>query len=130
MLDAAAIGKRIDTMRRKNNWSQKEFAAKLRISQPAVSTYLRDRIPPAEILLRLAELGQTTIEWILTGQKSYVLADNSDLIAEKKAIYDTDWRVTQQIAALEPSVRDALLRLIIELSGAQRSNEATSYAAE
>ena len=62
---------RIDAVRRELGLKQEQFAVALKISQPAVSKYLRERIPPAEILLRIARLGNTTIEWLLCGQKNY-----------------------------------------------------------
>jgi len=48
--------------------NQKQFAKKLGITQPMVSKYEKGEIiPPAQILLRIAKLGKTTIEGILEG---------------------------------------------------------------
>ncbi|MEJ2544616.1 MAG: helix-turn-helix transcriptional regulator, partial [Calditrichaceae bacterium] len=71
MINISEVSQRIDLIRKQNGWTQGEMAEALQLSQPAVSIYLKERIPPAETLLRLAEIGNTTIEWILTGQKSY-----------------------------------------------------------
>ncbi len=49
--------------------SQKQFAKKLGITQPMVSKYEKGEIiPPAQILLKIAKLGKTTVENILEGQ--------------------------------------------------------------
>jgi len=48
--------------------NQKQFAKKLGITQPMVSKYEKgETIPPAQILLKIAKLGETTIEGILEG---------------------------------------------------------------
>lgn len=49
--------------------NQKQFAKHLGITQPMVSKYEKgDIIPPAQILLRIAKLGKTTVEVILEGE--------------------------------------------------------------
>lgn len=49
--------------------NQKQFAKKLGITQPMVSKYEKGEIiPPAQILLRIAKLGKTTVEMILEGE--------------------------------------------------------------
>jgi len=51
--------------------NQKRFAKKLGITQPMVSKYEKgETIPPAEILLKIAKLGKTTVEKLLEGEKS------------------------------------------------------------
>ena len=48
--------------------NQKQFAKKLGITQPMVSKYEKgETIPPAQILLKIAKLGKTTMENILEG---------------------------------------------------------------
>ncbi len=133
MLEVSAVCHRINSLRQEKGWKQEELAAYLQISQSAVSTYLRDRIPPAEILLRLAKLGNTTIEWILTGHKSYLYAsgkeDTSPLsVQEQETSYDADWILAKKVAGLNPEVRSALLKLIEELS--KKGNWSTSYDSE
>lgn len=82
------------------------------MSQPAISKYLRDRIPPAETLLRLAELGQTTVEWILTGQKSYITGTGENGVQEAAVSYDTDWQLAKRIARLNPELKEAIITLV------------------
>ncbi len=50
--------------------NQKQFAKNLGITQPMVSKYEKGEIiPPAQILLRIAKLGKTTVEMILEGEE-------------------------------------------------------------
>lgn len=48
--------------------NQKQFAKKLGITQPMVSIYEKGEIiPSAQIVLKIAKLGKTTVEKILEG---------------------------------------------------------------
>ena len=109
-----AITERVDFIRRQNNLNQEQLADKLDISQPAVSKYLKDRIPPADILLKLANLGGTTVEWILTGEKRHFYADEAMRIKEKESPYtvDTDIQLAYKIAKLKPKARQTIKNLI------------------
>ena len=50
--------------------NQKQFAKKLGITQPMISRYEKgETVPPAQILLRIAKLGKTTMEKILEGEE-------------------------------------------------------------
>jgi len=62
-------GRRIKKIRVINlDMNQKQFAKKLGITQPMVSKYEKGKIiPPAQILLKIAKLGKTTVEKILEG---------------------------------------------------------------
>ena len=64
------VGRRIKKIRVIDlDMNQKRFARKLGITQPMVSKYENGEIiPPAEILLKIAKLGKTTIERILEGE--------------------------------------------------------------
>ncbi len=49
--------------------NQKQFAKKLGITQPMVSIYEKGEIiPSAQIVLKIAKLGKTTVEKILEGE--------------------------------------------------------------
>ena len=55
---------------RRNYLNQDKFAHKLAITQSMVSKYEKGEIiPPAQILLKIAKLGKTTIEGILEGEE-------------------------------------------------------------
>ena len=116
MTNPKEVSRRIDWIRQQNNLTQEQLAAVLNISQPAVSKYLRERIPPAEALLRIAELGRTTIEWILTGRKSYFYSGNNETVSESVPSYDAEWNLSRKVAALPAELRQALLVIIDNLA--------------
>ena len=115
MINPEQVSARIDLIRRKNDLTQEQLASLLGLSQPAVSKYLRRRLPPAEALLKIAQLGQTTIEWLLTGRKNYFYMEETDQVNEPEAGYDAEYDLTRKVAALPTEIRAALHVLIDEL---------------
>lgn len=118
--DVRRICQRIDWLRREKGLTQEAMAAALNISQPAVSKYLRDRLPPADILYRIARLGGTTMEWIMTGHKDYLPAQSDARVREQAGIYDTDWQLIQQLNGLAEEQRQAVVQLIRSLANQGR----------
>lgn len=112
MIHLSEVSQRINLIRKQKGWTQEQLANALSLSQPAVSKYLKERIPPAETLLKLAQIGSTTIEWILTGQKSYFYQDENTLVKEKQSTYDAEVILAKKIAQLPADVRQALMSLI------------------
>jgi len=112
--DIKIISERLDYIRREQGLNQEQLAAHLGISQPAVSKYLKERMPPADILLKVAELGGTTVEWILTGQKKHFYSAESLQVKEKDASYllDADIQLARKIARLKPRARQSISSLI------------------
>lgn len=119
MINPTAVSQRIDNLRRRHKLSQEKMAEVLDVSQPAISLYLRERIPPAELLYKIAQLGQTTVEWILTGQKSYVYGERVPEVREAGKTYDMDWGLLQKIAGLDTPIKEALVLLIEKLDADQ-----------
>jgi len=107
---------RIDLIRRESGLTQRQFSEKLGVSQGAVSKYLTGRIPPAEVLLKIAGIGKTTVEWILSGEKNYYSSDENVSVTEYGEQYDAERKLAQKIAALPPKTREAINILIDELS--------------
>lgn len=70
-LNRKEIARRIKKIRTIDlDMNQKRFAKQLGITQPMVSKYEKGQvIPSAEILLKIARLGKTTVEKILEGEK-------------------------------------------------------------
>jgi len=68
--DKREIGKRIKKIRIIDlEMNQDEFAKKLGVTQSTVSRYEKGEvIPPADILLKIAKLVNTTVEEILEGK--------------------------------------------------------------
>jgi transcriptional regulator with XRE-family HTH domain len=108
------IAERIDFIRRQNDLNQEQLAARLDISQPAVSKYLKERIPPADILLKMAALGGTTVEWILTGQKKHFYSTETLQVKDNENSYmqDMDIQLAYKIARLKPKARQTLKNLV------------------
>jgi len=108
------IAGRISFIRRQNNLTQEQLAIELGISQPAVSKYLNERIPPAEVLFNLAKLGKTTIEWILSGEKRYFYEDHSDRVKDNEESYstDTDIILARKIALLPTDAKKTISDMI------------------
>ena len=92
--------------------NQKQFADLLGVTQPAVSKYLRNRIPPALVLLKLANLAGTSVEWILTGK----YPGRPSTVAESAADYVVLNSLTRKIENLTPAVQKGLLSLVESLS--------------
>ena len=87
-LDKIQMSERIQQIMKNVGITQKGLANYLNISQPAISLYLQGRMPPADILLKIAQLGDTTVEWILTGE-----TDSSPQIlkiGEETTVYGSD----------------------------------------
>ena len=108
------ITARIDSIRRQKNMKQEQLAAALGISQPAVSKYLKDRIPPGDILLKLARLSNTTIEWILTGQKNYFFQEKVSVVKDNEDEYsvDGDLLLARKIAGLNSKARKVVRQFV------------------
>ena len=62
------IGSRIRKIRKEAGLRQRELAVLLGTSQSAIFKHERGAIPEPKRLLKLAKIGNTTIEWILTGK--------------------------------------------------------------
>jgi transcriptional regulator with XRE-family HTH domain len=92
--------------------NQQELAQLLGVSQPAISLYLRGRIPPAEILLKMAALGQTTIDWLLTGSS----LPSTTMIQERIPGYGTEQTLLYYWKQLKSETRSSLLSLMKQLA--------------
>ena len=111
-----AIAGRISLLMNRLAVNQKQIAGLLGVTQPAVSKYLRDRTPPATILLKLAEMTGTSIEWILTGKES----GNIPRTAEPLGSYSVAKALTLKIEQLPVAVQKGLLDLVDSLLSVQR----------
>ena len=109
------ILKRIKFIFHSSGLNQSRFAKQLNISQAAVSKYLNERIPPPDILLKIAYLGNTTIEWLLTGKINIHSEEN--LVQDKIGDYKTKIQenLAGKIAKLEPPLKVALETVIDKL---------------
>jgi transcriptional regulator with XRE-family HTH domain len=67
-IDKRALGRRIREVRREAGLRQRELAAFLGTTQSAIHKYERGVIPEPRRLLEIARVGETTVEWLLTGR--------------------------------------------------------------
>ncbi len=105
------IAERITYLMHRMRLNQKQFADLLGVTQPAVSKYLKVRIPPPLVLLKLARVSSTTIEWILSGEK-----DSSSLkVAEPSAIYTASLRLNEKIRQLPSPLQKHIENLVDSL---------------
>ena len=81
------ISKRMDSIRSGRGMTQKQFAEALNISQSAVSKYLSGRMPPADVMLKIARLGYTSVEWILTGKRPPYIIEEQMAVSEENSVY-------------------------------------------
>ena len=72
------IGNRISTLRKQMKYSQEYVAEKLGISRQAVSKWEKDITKPdTDNIIRLAELLDTNVDYILTGKISPEITENT-----------------------------------------------------
>lgn len=65
------FGMRVKEIRKQKKWTQKELAVKIDISFSQLNKYESGlSIPPIEKLIQLAEIFDTTIDYLLTGDRS------------------------------------------------------------
>ena len=63
-----AFGARLKELRKQKRWSQKELAAKVNIRFQQLNKYESGlNIPPAKMLIKLADALATTVDYVLTG---------------------------------------------------------------
>ena len=65
------FGQRIKQLRKQRNWTQKELATKIDVRFPQLNKYECGlHTPPMEKLIKMAEVFDTTIDFLLTGDRS------------------------------------------------------------
>jgi len=62
----AHIGNRIKQVR--GNATQERFAKRIGVKQNYVCRYEKGRVPSPELLLKIAQFGNVTVDWLLTGK--------------------------------------------------------------
>lgn len=64
------MGKRIRGIRKKAEMNQEQFGATLGVVKSSISGYESgDGTPSIEALIKIAEIGQVTLDWLLTGSE-------------------------------------------------------------
>ena len=66
----STIGERILSLLEKSNYTQKELASMVGVTESAMSRYINDdRIPRSNIVANIATALNTTSDYLITGQK-------------------------------------------------------------
>lgn len=119
-LDKRTIGERIKYLRKARGLRQWQVAKFLGATQPAVHKYENGILPEVKRLLEIARIGNTSIEWILTGRHW----ENGSTQMER---LDSDvYHLAHQLSMLTPGDRERLadavkiLRAAVEAMRARR----------
>lgn len=65
------LGKRIQELRKKNDLTQQELAKRVAISHPQIVRYENKGVqPPADVLSRMADVFNVSIDYLVNGDKS------------------------------------------------------------
>ena len=115
-MSSAQLSQRIRQVMKDMNLSQKQLSDILGISQPAISLYLKGRMPPADVLYHIARLAHTSVEWLLSGTEGMP----PTAVHEKTAIYGREAALLELWAKLSSPLQNDiinLLRHIGEVSG-------------
>ena len=99
------IGKRIAELRNQHGWMLKEMAAKLDVGFSVYTKWEYGlHVPPVEKLIQLAEILQTTVDYLLTGNRT-----------EGKPLHNT--RLLERLHALESLPSEDMEAAITVLDG-------------
>jgi transcriptional regulator with XRE-family HTH domain len=99
-IEQSKVSERIDDIMQKLSLSQKQLAELLGVTQPAVSKYLSNRIPPANILFKLAQLSGKSMEWLLTGDLESMIFK----VSEPGDAYDGRLKLEKKISLLPKNI--------------------------
>ena len=107
-IDQSRVSERINKIMQNLSLNQKQLADLLGITQPAVSKYLKDRIPPPHILYKIAQLSGQSMEWFLTGE----MTNLSYRISEPGSTYDIRLDLEKKLSLLPKEVYERLELLV------------------
>jgi transcriptional regulator with XRE-family HTH domain len=102
------LPQRIRILMKQKKLTQKELADLLGISQPAISLYLKGRVPPADILFRIAGIGETTVDWLLSGD----VQKSEYTVREKIPLYGNQQLLLNLWDKLPATIQKDILMLI------------------
>ncbi len=100
--------KRIKMIMKNMNFTQKDLSDILGISQPAISLYLKGRMPPADILYHIAQIAETSVEWLLTGKETKEVYS----VHEQKTLYGNQYLLLDLWKRIPSNIQRDLLNLI------------------
>jgi transcriptional regulator with XRE-family HTH domain len=88
----SAFGVRVKALRKQRKWTQKELAAQLDVSFSLLNKYESGlHVPPPEKIILLADIFNTTIDYLLAGErKEETPLHNRRLLERFRALEDFD----------------------------------------
>jgi transcriptional regulator with XRE-family HTH domain len=107
------VADRIGELRKKLNLSQEEFGKLLGVKKSTISRYESGTIPGDENLRKIAELGNTTIEWLLRGDQPSIpqlLERSPDTSDQREAPLDVAL-LSEILAEIKKFIADKRLEL-------------------
>ncbi|MBI3599757.1 MAG: helix-turn-helix transcriptional regulator [Nitrospinae bacterium] len=110
------VGERLKEIR--GDLTQQEFADIFKVKQNYISRYETGRIPNPKLLLKIAEYGGVTVDWILTGNSE---KKTQDMVKESTPPYgkdETDNEIYELLKKLKPKDKKTILMMLQE-SGIQ-----------
>ncbi len=85
-----SLGTRIKRLRQDRNWSQAQFALKLKVHQKQISGYERDvHVPSTDLLIRVADLFNVSLDYLAFEDRNdslQVQIADRDLLQKMEAI--------------------------------------------
>jgi transcriptional regulator with XRE-family HTH domain len=106
------IAARIAEVMNQSGYNQQQFAEILGITQPAISNYLKGRIPPAQVLIKLAKIADVSVDWILTGEDRF-----TGRVSEAGNEYRLSMTLPDKVRKLPIEVQNALEVLVDGMLG-------------
>jgi transcriptional regulator with XRE-family HTH domain len=96
------FGGRLKNLRKQKHWSHKERAAKVEIRFQQLNKYESGlNLPPAEMLIKLADALGTTVDFLLTGNPAEEMPlGNTRLYKRFKAVEDFDGADQETVISL------------------------------
>lgn len=106
------IGMRIQMIR--GRMTQQEFAKKINIKQNYISRYEKGRVPKAEVLMKIAQFANVSVEWLLTGREFSHTDGHPDGYEHEgvKVLTQIDRRIIRYLSRLTESDKKILLKII------------------
>jgi transcriptional regulator with XRE-family HTH domain len=127
--DANAVIERIKLLRRQHagNRGKSAFAKTLGISSSTYNYYESNRVPPIDVLLRIAEITGADLEWLMTGQRS----EKNFAFGQNREIFEKVDTLLKNSTDLEKALL-AFVELLSEKKGLESrlSTKAGSSSAE
>lgn len=115
------IGARIKRLRKEAGLRQWQLAELIGATQPAIHMYERGVLPEPKRLLELAKIGNTTVEWILTGR--HWENGSGEMPRVPREIYDLAFRFREYSEEDREALGSALEVINTAVEGIQKAEK-------